>query len=253
MKTADLDRYFRSILPIEDFAKSDVSLNGLQLGSSGDEVQKIAFAVDACMASFEQAAALKADMIFVHHGLYWGKPVPVTGVMYERLRFLLTNRISLYAAHLPLDMHPEIGNNAGIAAALELKDVQPFGTYRGSKIGYKGKLSEPCSIEEIKNTVVSGDSGTELVLPFGDEKISTVAIVSGGAASDVEEAIEEEIDCYITGEPSHQVYHTCLEAGINVIFGGHYKTETWGVKLLSEKCKNETGVETVFLDIPTGL
>jgi len=253
MTLEKLDSYFRSILPISDLEKTDSSLNGIQVGDTAAEIKKIAFTVDACMRTFTTAGTLEADCIFVHHGLFWGKPLAITDTHYDRVRFLIKNELSLYAVHLPLDMHPEYGNNAGLAARLNLEEREEFGLYKNFYIGWKGRLPKPMLMNDVLNTLGLVQNDCLALLPFGPEEINTVAVISGGAALELEQAIQAKADLYITGEASHSMYHQALEAGINVIAGGHYNTETWGVKLLKEKCAADTEIETVFIDSPTGL
>lgn len=253
MNLRDLDDYFRGLLPLSDLAGTDISLNGIQVECSGKEMSHVAFAVDACMESFERAAELGADALFVHHGLFWGRPVAVTKSHYQRLKFLLDHDMALYAAHLPLDIHAEFGNNAGIAAALGLQEIEPFGSHRGLKIGFKGVLPEPLSVDEVLDKVGVTREECTAVLPFGPERSRSIGVVSGGAVLDVDQAIGEELDLYITGDALHQVYHTCLEEGINLVCGGHYQTEIWGVRLVAEKLQLDTGIKTSFVDVPTGL
>ena len=258
MLLSEIDSYFRGLMDIDQLARTDVSMNGIQVSAengnpSGVEIRRIAFAVDACMETFERAFHAGAQMIFVHHGLFWGRPVQVDGAHYRRLKFLFDHNIALYASHLPLDMHPEFGNNAGICSALQLKDIQPFGEYHGFKIGYKGILSAPAAIDDVLDKLGLNADKALSVLPFGPEQIESVAVISGGGPNDVYQAIDENIDLYITGDAAHQIYHACLENRINLICGGHYNTETWGVRLLSERTAADLGLETVFIDVPTGL
>jgi len=253
MTVQELDNYFRSILPIADFANSDVSLNGIQVGDLEGKVGRIAFAVDACMGTFRMAEKWGADMLFVHHGLFWGKPIAVTGPHYERISFLLEHGISLYAAHLPLDMHKELGNNAALAQKLGLKELKEFGEYHGMTIGWQGNLPKPLTMEEALAKVEIPKENALSILPFGPEKIKRVGVISGGAAKELVQALAVGLDLYITGDASHEMYHQALEGRINVIAGGHYNTEVWGVKYLSEKCAGDTGLETEFIDNPTGL
>jgi dinuclear metal center YbgI/SA1388 family protein len=253
MDLKELDRYFHDLLPISDFESVDSSLNGIQVECSSKMISHAAFAVDACMATFERAAEIGADLLFVHHGLFWGRPIAVTRSHYERLKFLLDHDIALYAVHLPLDAHPDFGNNAGIAASLDLEQVEPFGSYRGLKIGCKGLLKEALTVDEVLDRLGVDREECTALLPFGVEKSTSVGIISGGAALDVEQAIREGLDLYITGDALHQVYHTCLEERINLICGGHYQTEVWGVRLVAEKLAQDSGLETSFVDVPTGL
>jgi dinuclear metal center YbgI/SA1388 family protein len=194
-------------------------------------------------------------MIFVHHGLFWKKmwPLSFTGTMYNRISYLIQNDLALYAVHLPLDVHPELGNNAQICNKLGLVDIQPFGYYKGLAYGYKGRLTKTTKRDDIIPLICSQPEECQKILPFGRPEINTVGVVSGGMADAVREAITSGLDLFITGTAEHQVYHECLENNINVIFGGHYLTEIWGVKAVANYLKTNTDLETIFLDIPTGL
>ncbi len=253
MRLSEFDGIVSEILKISDFTAVDNAVNGLQVGNTDQDIKKIAFAVDASMASFQRAAEAGADLLFVHHGLFWGNPVPIKGSLYSRIKFLVDHDLSLYAAHLPLDSHPSMGNNAGLARYLELIEIEPFGEYRGIRIGFKGKLRQGKTIGEISKLVCGSQKSCLSTLPFGSREIRSIGIVSGRLPSAVHEAIREKLDLFITGESSHEIYHDTLEAGINVIFGGHYRTEIWGVKALAEHFNNEDGFETTLVDIPTGL
>lgn len=253
MNTEELDFYFREILNMDIVAGIDSSMNGFQVDQGKKKVSKVAFAVDASLETFKRAADLHADVLFVHHGLFWGSPLAVTNNHYERLSFLMKNNISLYAAHLPLDMNPEIGNNYGIAFQLELKNLQPFGSYKGVKIGVSGAFEEEKDINDILTLLDTDQNEVLGILPFGKKQILTAAIVSGGATREISQAMDQNIDLFITGDLSHETYHTCQEGGINMISAGHYFTETFGPKLLSEKLKREKNIETIFIDVPTGL
>jgi dinuclear metal center YbgI/SA1388 family protein len=253
MHLQDFDTLIRQVLDLDGFSGTDVALNGLQVANQKVRVEKVAFAVDACLESIRRASEWGADLLFVHHGLFWGRPLAVVGGHYQRLRALIQADLALYAVHLPLDMHPQLGNNAGLARRIGLQQLEPFGEYRGTKIGYKGTLPEAMSLQQIVRACCGSNERGISALPFGPEIISTVGIVSGGAADEALQAIEEKLDLFITGEASHEIYHHCLEGGINVIFGGHYLTETSGVTQLAEKLQNETDLQTRFLDIPTGL
>ena len=253
MNLNDLDRYFRNLLPIDQFASSDSSQNGFQLDRSSKTVARVAFAVDACLETAKRAGEWGADVLVVHHGLLWGKSLPVTGVHGNRIREFLSHDLALYAIHLPLDQHGEVGNNAVLASRLGLENIEPFGEHHGMHIGWKGNLSAGMTIDGIQQRLFGVSADISGVLPFGPSPIRSVGIVSGGASWDVLEAIDQDLDLFITGEPAHSVYHHCLEAGINVLFAGHYQTETWGVEALSRRCASDLGLETTFVDLPTGL
>jgi len=252
MKLTELDAWLSEYLALSGVGEADVALNGIQVARRGEEVAKVAFAVDACMESVRRAADWGADMLFVHHGLFWGKPERLAGGLYERIRALLEADICLWAAHLPLDMHPESGNNAGLARLLGLLDTAPFGKYHGLAIGIRGTLPRPMDIAEVASLLAEGRPDQLRMLPFGPRQVRTVGIVSGGAPDLAREAIRERLDLFVTGDASHEIYHDCLEGGIHVIFGGHYRTETVGVRLLADRL-GVMGLSTRFLDVPTGL
>ena len=253
MRLHELDRYFRDLMNIDSYAGIDSSLNGVQVGDIDAEIERVAFAVDACMESFRRAVESGAQLLFVHHGLFWGKDLRVIKSHYRRLKILIDNNCALYASHLPLDAHPEFGNNAGLAATLELKNTEPFGVYHGVKIGMKGTLDPPLDINTIIEKLKFDRDACEAVFQFGKKLNTSVGIISGSAISQVVDIIDEGLDLYLTGEMSHTCYHLCLEEEVNLICGGHYQTETKGVSLLAEKLERETDVDTVFIDVPTGL
>ncbi len=253
MDISEFDGWCRTLLQIEALRDIDDSLNGIQVGRSGSPIRKIAFAVDACAESIRRSRDAGADLLFVHHGLFWGKPVRLEGSLLERLRLLIASDIALYACHLPLDMHPEVGNNAVLADLLALRDRSPFGLYHGIPIGISGRLEAPLSVKEVLSLILPDNSQPRALILPGVEKISTVAVISGGAPFEAMQAFGKGIDLYITGEPSHSVYHELVENKLNFIAAGHYATETWGVKAVAARCTKEKGIETVFIDIPTGL
>lgn len=255
MTLNELDKYFRSFLKIENFS-NDLAINGIQIENSdprGKEIKKIAFAVDACEETVEKAACAGADVLFVHHGLFWGHCQAVIGSHYKRVAGFIKNDIALYACHIPLDANEPYGNNYGLADRLGLKNREPFGTWRGMVLGIKGELEKEVSLEDLVRMMLEDGQKPLAVLPFGKKMIRTVGVISGGAAEDVEDAVSEGLDAYITGEAGHEIYHFVKESGINFIAGGHYQTETIGVNLIKKKVENELGLETVFIDVPTGL
>ena len=248
-----LDIFFKNLLDIDKFTASDISLNGLQVDNNGDEITKIAFAVDASLETFKRAAASGAGMIFVHHGLFWGQSARVEGGYRERIKCLLDHNLSLYGVHLPLDAHPVVGNNAILAKLLGIENPEPFGLYHGHKIGFKGSLSKPLAAEEAAGKIGYMGRPPLGVYNFGKKLNQTVAVVSGGAAEEITQAIEEGVDLYISGETSHSYYHHALEGKINFIAGGHYSTEVWGVRRVMEEAANQLNIDTEFIDVPTGL
>ncbi|HEX2959376.1 MAG TPA: Nif3-like dinuclear metal center hexameric protein [Chitinispirillaceae bacterium] len=230
-------------------AIKDYSCNGLQVEGT-PEITRIAFAVDACMESYQQAIQNGCQMLVVHHGIIWDGIRSIRGPVRDHLSYLLYNKLNLYASHLPLDCHPHYGNNAGLAQILAAENLTPFGNYRGLEIGYEGTLPQ-LPLDTVVS-LFSQKLDTECtVLPFGPENIGSVAFVSGGGGDTLTEAIAKKIDCLVTGEPIHQNYHAALEGKINVIYAGHYHTEKPGVQALATLCKKQFGIETLFLDIPS--
>jgi dinuclear metal center YbgI/SA1388 family protein len=253
MTSRILDAYFRRLLDLEGFAAADPSLNGIQVDNDGAAITKIAFAVDACLETCLRAADSGAGMLFVHHGLFWGRPLRIAGGHRERIRVLLNHNIALYAVHLPLDQHPSLGNNAALAELLGIEAPEPFGEYHGRKIGYKGALSKPLTIEEALKRISFKDRPPLGVYPFGKRESLSCAVISGGAADEALQALDEGLDLYVTGEASHQVYHQALEGRLNMIAGGHYSTEVWGVRRIMEHCAAQLNLDVEFIDAPTGL
>ena len=216
--------------------------NGLQVEGT-KEIKKIVFGVSANMALFEVAVKKGAQMLIVHHGLLWGHEQKLTGVFGARIRFLIKNDLNLVAYHLPLDKHPVLGNNAGLAKLLGLKNLKPFGTYKGLKIGFKGTLTKAKSFESIFK--ILGGEG----LNFGPKQIKTVAIVSGGAHDMLEEAIQEKADLYICGSRDEYVQELAREGKINFIAMGHYNSEKLGILALKKYIEKKYKVSTEFIDI----
>jgi dinuclear metal center YbgI/SA1388 family protein len=250
MKRDDLVRWLDATLDID--AYPDPSLNGLQVEGTG-EVHKVAFAVDASLSTFEQAAEVGADLLVVHHGLFWGPAEPIRGMMGRRVRYLLDKDISLYAAHIPLDAHRELGNNWGLAGILGMDELRPFGDWQGHAIGVKGVFPTPVSLRDLADTIEKELGEAVLVHAGGPMEVGSLGIVSGAAARDVAAAADEGLDAFLTGEPKHDVFHVPFERGINALFAGHYMTETVGVNLLARRVAEELDLATEFLLLPTGL
>jgi dinuclear metal center YbgI/SA1388 family protein len=251
MKRDKLVDYLDEYLRVEEI--EDESQNGLQI-EGPDEVTRVAFAVDACLASFEQAEAEEVQLLIVHHGLFWSKPERLVGPHFQRVKTLVEGRCGLYAVHLPLDAHPQVGNNAEMARLLKLVDTRPFGRYHGVDIGVAGVLDPPLDLPALIGRLAEALGTLPIrVLDHGPDEIRTVGCVSGGAASMMDQAAEEGLDAYITGETSHAFFHQVAERGLNVLFAGHYATETLGVKALVRHLEDRFALDTVFLHIPTGM
>ncbi len=237
-----LDEYLR----IHEY--QDASINGLQVEGIG-VVEKAAFAVDASMEAFRRAVEIDADILIVHHGIIWNGIERISGTIRERLKFLLENELSLYAAHIPLDAHPEIGNNAMILRMVGIEPEEGFGDYRGRKIGFAGYAN--LEFEEILERLEDrfGEVG---YMKFGKDEIEKVAAVSGRGAGYVEEALGAGVDLLITGEIEHSAYHPAREAEMNIIYLGHYSSETPGIRALMNVVA-DIGIDVEFIDIPTDL
>lgn len=261
MTLNELDSYFNSILKKENYS-ADPSRNGIQIQNSAPskkQIKKVAFAVDATLDTVNAAAECGADVLFVHHGLFWDNVETLTYIHYPRVAAFIKNDIALIGYHIPLDANEEVGNNFAIARACGMKSLKKFCPWRGMEIGVKGKLPSPVSAEELSERILSEvrrlspAAKPNQILAFGKKKISTVGIVSGGAGGDHYWAWREGLDCYITGELGHGDFNPIKEEGMNVIAGGHYNTETFGVNALRERLFKEKGVEGIFLNFPTDL
>lgn len=250
MTLADLQDYLDDYLHIHDY--DDPSLNGLQVEGTA-EVNKVAVAVDSSLTTFEQAAEIGADMLIVHHGLFWGKPLPITGMHKKRVKYLLEKDISLYAAHIPLDAHQEVGNNWGLARILGMDELSSFGHWKGKPVGVKGVFPNSISLRDLADLIEKELGESVLVHAGGKLEIDSLGIITGGASWDVVTAAEEGLDAFLTGEPKHEVFYHAFERDINALYAGHYMTETVGVKLLAKKLEEEFGLATEFILLPTGL
>jgi dinuclear metal center YbgI/SA1388 family protein len=230
---------------------SDYGPNGLQVPGS-DEVGTVVTAVSASVELFERAAQENAQLVLVHHGLFWqGGPQHIDHTLYRRLRPLFAHDIALAAYHLPLDGHPEVGNNALIAQGLGCERVEPFGDHKGMSIGVAGHFGDGgVPAAELAARVEELTGREPLHLAFGPERVRSLGIVSGGGASYVGDAIGAGLDAFLTGEPAERVMTLSREAGIHFIAAGHYATETFGVRRLGEILAEGFGVRHVFVDDP---
>jgi dinuclear metal center YbgI/SA1388 family protein len=246
----DLVNWLNDYLSIKKIP--DVSLNGLQL-EGHEQVSRIAVAVDSTLATIEEAVASGSDFLIVHHGWFWKEVQPITGPLAKRVKAALAGNLNLYAAHLPLDVHVEVGNNAVMAKALSLQNLEPFGVDRGIAIGVKGTLPVPQSLQDFADNIQKMTGEVCLVHGGGTPMVSSVAILSGGGAGFVAQAAEAGVDTFLTGEPEHAHFSDAFEHGINTIFAGHYESETFGVRALAVKLEDTFGLPWQFLHLPTGL
>jgi len=239
--------YLDDFLNINAF--KDYSQNGLQVDGK-KTVKRIVGLVDASLDGFIAAADSKADMIIVHHGILWGKPISLTGIFYERIKTLINENISLYAAHLPLDAHPELGNNAQLAHAINAEIIDWFAEYGGKPIGCIAKYKKKRPLAEVINVLDTAINTQSRVFDFGDDEIQTVGIVSGAACDALPEAVLKNVDLFITGEPRLSAFHEAREFNMNVAFAGHYATECVGIQAVINHLPTLFDVETLFIDVP---
>ena len=226
--------------------------NGLEI-ESRQPVEKVAAAVDACRATAEMAASAGAQLLVVHHGLFWGEPLPLTGPNYRRVKAFLEADLALYAAHLPLDAHDEVGNNVLLADALELEVEGRFGEFDGNE-GLGVWCSADLAREDFLGRVATACGGGEpTLIPGGPPHVRRVGICTGAASELLPQAGSADLDTFVTGEGPHHTFHQAQELGLNVVYAGHYATETFGVKAVARRLAEEFGVEAEFLDHPTGL
>lgn len=237
-------------LALSEFPE-DESANGLQI-EGRESIKKIGIAVDACEYVFEKASESNIDFLLVHHGLIWGSIKSVRGMTKKRIKALLINDISLYACHLPLDWHPEYGNNAQLLRLLSIKKMGEFGEYHGKRIGYWGRSENEISIEEFTSKIDKTLRTKSSSINFG-KKVRNVGVVSGGGWFAINDAERYGIDTFLTGEPSHSAYTLAEEMKVNLVFAGHYATETPGIKAVGQMLKKRFGLEIEFIDHPTGL
>jgi dinuclear metal center YbgI/SA1388 family protein len=228
----------------------DGAVNGLQVENCG-EVTGMAAAVDASAVTIRKAIAEGANLLLVHHGLFWTKRQPWTGRNYELLRLLLDNDIAIYSSHLPLDMHARFGNNAQLAAALGLRNLKPFFRVKEQFLGLQSVA--PVSRDELARRLANVTKHEVKIVPGGPKACRRIGVVTGGAGAEVKIAASEGVDTFVTGEGPHWTFALAEELGVNVLYGGHYATETFGVRALAAHLSKKFRVPWVFVDHPTGL
>lgn len=242
--------YCDRLLSLSDYADWDGAFNGLQVENRG-RVHRLAAAVDARRATIEQAAAAGADLLLVHHGLFWGGAAPWTGARHALIRQLIEHDLAVYSAHLPLDAHPRWGNNAQLCAALGWRRSRAFFPTKGKPIGRKVVTRLPRA--ELMRRLAEAVGHNPLLIAGGPEVCRRIGVVSGGAGSELRQAAAEGVDTLITGEGPHWTHALAEELELNVFYAGHYATETFGVKALAAHLSTRFGLPWSFLDYPTGL
>jgi dinuclear metal center YbgI/SA1388 family protein len=254
---AYLDEYLR----IPEIPDESNAVNGLQVSNSG-HIGRIVAAVDASQATIDGVIATSEKskmppLLLVHHGLLWDGNVPVTGRRYRRLSALLDHDIPVYAAHIPLDVHPEVGNNAVLAERMGIRVEGWFGNYRGIAMGVwgqpAGSLSTRDAVAQELDRVLHTLKGSSTLIAGGPERPARIGIITGGAGNMIAQARDAGIDTFITGEGPHHTYFDAMEWGLNLIYAGHYATETLGVQALASHLAERFDLEWDFHDHPTGL
>jgi len=247
---SDIVTYTDDFLRIRDVGDWDNALNGLQIENSGG-VTRLGAAVDVSTRVLTEVAKKNIDLLIVHHGLFWAGLQPVRNALRRQLQLAFENDIALYSAHLPLDIHPKIGNNAQLAAALGLKSAQPFLEEKGQPVGLKTRASMPRA--ELVRKLRKALNGPVKVFDFGPKQTRSIGIVTGAAGSEIYRVAQENIDTFITGEAPHWAAVAAEELGVNLLLGGHYATEVFGVKALAAHLSKRFEIPWEFIDCPTGL
>lgn len=250
VELAELVAYVDGYLRVREIPDDPDALNGLQVANRGN-VTTVAAAVDLCGATIRMAAEQGADLLLVHHGLFWGGLRPLVGRHYGRVAALIASGTALYSAHLPLDLHPDVGNNAVLARQLGMSLRGEFGEEYGVQIGVWGETDVPRASLERKLAGLLG--AAPRLLGFGPEHVRRIGIVTGAAGSMIVQAAAAGLDTFITGEGPHHSFFDAEELGLNVFYAGHYATETLGVKALAEHLRSRFGLPWIFLDHPTGM
>jgi dinuclear metal center YbgI/SA1388 family protein len=250
--TAYLDDYLR----VREVPDDPNALNGLQVENGSGLVTRIVAAVDASLATIEGVAAAgggEHPLLLVHHGLFWDGNQPLTGRRYRRVRALLQRDLALYAAHIPLDLHPEVGNNPLLARLLGLREPEPYDPHRGMALGVRGRLPAPEPRSAFVERVARALQTEVRLIPGGPELVERVGVITGGAGSRIAAAQQAGLDTFLTGEGAHHTFFDAMELGVNVLYAGHYATETLGVKALAAHLAERFGLAWEFHDHPTGL
>ncbi len=250
MRLDDLVAYLDEYLATGESGDWANAFNGLQVENAGT-VTRIAVAVDAAEAVIAEAARLGADLLIVHHGLFWGGLEPLRGRAYRKTAALIRQNIAVYSSHLPLDRHPEVGNNHALARQLGVSVRGTWAEEKGAPVGVLGDLATTRDALAERIRIVLG--AAPKVISGGPEKIATVGVVTGAGGSLIRQAREAGLDAFVTGEGAHHTYFDAMELGVNVYYAGHYATETVGVKLLGAHLGERFSLPWSFIDHPTGL
>jgi len=253
---AKLDKlcdYTAKLLDIGTVPDYGGALNGLQLRNLSGEVSKIAAAVDATLPVIGRAVEEKADLLLVHHGMFWQGAQRIDGAVFERLHTAMAAGLAVYSVHIPLDVHPVYGNNALLAKACGLEKLEPFFPWKGIQLGLRTTASAQVQLRTLVDRVENAVGGPVHVCQGGGVKVGNAGVITGGAGSEIYTVAGQGVDTFITGEGPHWSYTSAEELGVNVIYAGHYATETFGVRSLAEHLADKFKLEHAFIDHPTGL
>jgi len=234
---------------LENSKFSDDSNNGLQVANSG-RVTRVCVGVDATLPFFEKAVACGADLVICHHGISWGSSLKrITGLNRRLVSYLLEHDVALWACHLPLDAHPQLGNNACLAQKLGLRSVKSAFVYHGQTIGVQGVRTRPIPFAKFQQQVQQVLGNEVRSLAFGKPMVRSVGIVSGGGSSQIGEAVEMGLDVYLTGESTLYAYNLAVQEGVDVLFGGHYATEKFGVQAVGDLIRKQFKLPVAFVEM----
>jgi len=247
---SEVVRYTDRLLRIRDVKDWDNALNGLQIENSG-RVTRIGAAVDVSTRVLTQAQKHDVDLLIVHHGLFWTGLRPIQGALRRQLRIAFEKDVALYSVHLPLDIHPRLGNNAQLIAALGLKRAEPFLEEKSQRVGLKIRASLPRT--QVVRKLQKALNGPVKIFNFGPKQTRAIGVVTGAAGSEIYRVANDGIDTFITGEAPHWAAVAAEEIGMNLLLGGHYATEVFGVKALAAHLSERFGIPWEFIDCPTGL
>jgi dinuclear metal center YbgI/SA1388 family protein len=246
----EIVKYCDSYLRIREIQDYENALNGLQLENSGG-VRKIAAAVDVSTRALRESVKCGADLLIIHHGMFWPGLRPVTKALHRQLKFALDNGVAIYSAHLPLDLHPEVGNNVLLMRTLGFEESEAFFEEKGSLLGRRALDDLP--LDELTRRLEKAVAGPVKTIAFGSKTAGSVGVISGGAGGEIERVAAEGIETFITGEAPHWAAIAAEELGINLLLAGHYATETFGVKALAVHLAEKFRLDWQFISLPTGL
>ena len=246
----EIVEYCDSYLRIGEIQDYENALNGVQVENSG-AVKKIAAAVDVSTRALQEAANCGANLLLVHHGMFWPGLRPITKALRRQVKLAFENDIAIYGVHLPLDLHSEVGNNVLVMRALGFEKSEPFFEEKGSLLGRRASVDIPLNelVKQLENAV----AGSVKTIAFGPKNVRCLGVITGAAGSEIERIAGERIDTFITGEAPHWAAIAAAEMGLNLLLAGHYATETFGVKALAAHLAEKFHLEWEFIDLPTGL